>query len=146
MRASMNLESTLSAGREPSIVGDLTEEQKQRLTDVLDGYLRALEAGFPPARDEVLRAHPDLAAPLGVYLHKLLELHDVAAAFGRAAPSPHGSDAAPGSVAAEGEKRLGDFVLVREIGRGGMGVVYEARQISLARRVALKVLPFAALI
>ena len=38
-------------------------------------------------------------------------------------------------------KTIGEFTLIREIGRGGMGVVYEATQASLDRRVALKTLP-----
>src|SRR3954468_12229225 len=46
----------------------------------------------------------------------------------------------PVNATATAAKRLGDFEILREIGRGGMGVVYEARQVSLNRKVALKVL------
>ncbi len=54
--------------------------------------------------------------------------------------------AAAGTDRGEVNEALGDFRLVREIGRGGMGVVYEAQQLSLRRRVALKVLPFASVL
>jgi len=53
-------------------------------------------------------------------------------------------DSDPCSVRVQSVAVLGDFRLIREIGRGGMGVVYEAEQVSLNRRVALKILPFAA--
>src|SRR5262245_47646248 len=50
-------------------------------------------------------------------------------------------DAEAETGAREPKQRLGEFDLVREIGRGGMGVVYEARHAATGKRVALKVLP-----
>jgi serine/threonine protein kinase len=128
---------------EASVIERLTPQEKDRLTEVLDRYLSSLEAGVPQQREELLAAHPDLAGPLATYLQSLDDLHDVAAGFG--GNSRRAAQAEAASPAGD-EKRLGDFRLLREIGRGGMGIVYEAQQISLDRRVALKVLPFAAVL
>ncbi len=127
---------------EPTLLGTLSHAQKERLTDVLDRYLSSLDGTVPLDRATLLAENPDLAEPLAAYLDRLDELHDAAAGFAG------GEEASPAEAAApsDGEKQIGDFRLVREIGRGGMGVVYEAWQVSLGRRVALKVLPFAAVL
>jgi WD40 repeat protein/serine/threonine protein kinase len=105
----------------------------------LDAYLAAVEAGTAPPREQFLEHHPQLAEDLDACLAALRFI-------GRAAEAPRalaaGAAAEPLPEAPPGQ--LGDFRLLREVGRGGMGVVYEAEQVSLGRRVALKVLPFAA--
>ncbi|HEV3118143.1 MAG TPA: protein kinase, partial [Gemmataceae bacterium] len=116
----------------------MSREQTSRVIRILEGYLGKLEQGCPPDPDELLARHPELSDVLRIYLDKLALLHH--AATGLRDPN-QAEDVAPAALLPE-RGRLGDFRILREIGRGGMGVVYEAEQISLSRRVALKVLPF----
>ena len=121
-----------------STVEALPEAVQDRLARILDDYLVAAELGSPISPDELLARHPEDAEHLRGYLSGLGLFH--AAAIAPKAPQP---------IALTGGKlqlaqTIGDFQLVREIGRGGMGVVFEAEQISLKRRVALKILPFTA--
>jgi serine/threonine protein kinase len=90
-----------------------------------------------PDHEEFISRHPEIAAELRECLSALQLVHGTAPELGRdAGERPAGLSAEP--------RLLGDYRLLREIGRGGMGVVYEAVQISLNRRVAVKMLPFAA--
>ncbi|WP_182867564.1 serine/threonine-protein kinase [Stieleria mannarensis] len=116
----------------------LTPEQQERLSEILEAYLDGLEQGRPSDPDALIQDHPELAEPLRWYLRGLDFVHHATAELGPKEPSED-----PGNAS---ENELGDFEILREVGRGGMGVVYEARQKSLGRRVALKVLPFAAVL
>jgi serine/threonine protein kinase len=110
-----------------------------RVVRVAQEYLARAEAGDRPSVSEFVARYPDIAEPLGRCLAGL--------EFVQAA-APHLSQpldgVAPPDAGGAVAGTLGDFRILREVGRGGMGVVYEAEQISLGRRVALKVLPFAA--
>ncbi len=104
------------------------DDQASQLANVLDWYLAELQQGRQPDRQKILAEHPDFADQLASCFSGIEFIHRASA---------------PKAVAG-GLTQLGDFRIVREIGRGGMGVVYEAEQISLKRRVALKVLRYGA--
>ncbi|MCB9889980.1 MAG: serine/threonine protein kinase, partial [Planctomycetes bacterium] len=96
-----------------------TTESMQRLERAIAAYLDFQSTEPPQDRETWLAAHPDLRD----LLEPMLD----------GDPEPVAEDPVAG-------RQLGDFELVRRIGTGGMGVVYEAEQCSLGRRVALKLL------
>jgi eukaryotic-like serine/threonine-protein kinase len=117
-----------------------TTGPRHELAEILESYLADLERGAAPDRAAFLAAHGELADELRPYLDSLDKLH--VATHDLRAMRPLGSKEPVESAA----KQIGEYRIVREIGRGGMGVVYEAHQASLNRRVALKILPFAAVL
>jgi serine/threonine protein kinase/WD40 repeat protein len=101
-------------------------------------YAERCRHGEPPPLEEYTRRYPELAAEIRDLFPTLRMMEQLA----------HGEQSSEARVVAPPRRgvpvpeRLGDFRILREIGRGGMGVVYEAVQESLGRHVALKVLAF----
>lgn len=146
-----------------------SDSREQRLHEILHSYLQAVDGGQAPDQEEFVRQHPELAEELRAFFADQKKLDELAqgmrleAASSSSAPGAGGegsprsgspltlSDPAyaatllpdnstPASAPLGVVRYFGDYELLEEIARGGMGVVYKARQVSLNRIVALKMI------
>jgi tRNA A-37 threonylcarbamoyl transferase component Bud32/tetratricopeptide (TPR) repeat protein len=128
-----------------------TPEREARLEEVLAAYFDAVDAGQPDDRETLLARYPELATELATFFseqERLLELASPLRSLWQAeqavtpllrqpTSTPEGADALSPD---QPPRSFGDYELLEVIGRGGMGVVFKARQKSLNRHVALKLL------
>jgi serine/threonine protein kinase len=121
---------------QPDSLDDLAEK---RLIEAVQGYLRELEEGRHPDRRQWLARYSDIASELNECLEGLKFVQEAADSIHPSLTPSQKTDFSPWT-----SEPVGDFQIIKEIGRGGMGIIYEAIQLSLNRRVALKVVPFAA--
>src|SRR5207237_1266296 len=111
-----------------------SSEQFVLLNHLADEFAARYRRGERPALQEYIDRHPELADDILEFFPAMAEMEQVKDERRQVREPPAAGPLPP-------LERLGDYRIIREIGRGGMGVVYEAEQVSLGRHVALKVLP-----
>jgi WD40 repeat protein/serine/threonine protein kinase len=123
-------------------VSDKTSESSANyvlLTRLADEFAARFRAGERPALKEYVDRHPELADDIREMFPAMVEIEQAGEDHQEATEQA----ALPQAPALQ---QLGDFRIIREVGKGGMGIVYEAEQVSLGRHVALKVLTKATMV
>ncbi len=112
------------------------EPKRDSVDEFANAFTEGLRRGQQPSSAEYAEQFPEISGEMTGLAKALSVLEE--ASFRRQGQHPQGAaiDTAGNRV-----QTLGGFRLIREISRGGMGIVYEAKQESLQRRVAIKVLP-----